>query len=162
VCPQDSGATFKVRTDPYFGDDPALTADHGLPFYRGTSSTIALESVSNVATQSPGWAVASEAQTLWYYRVALAAPEDDVRALLADTDDVLFSELDVRGDELLTIPMRPLREWFSEHADAYAPRPVTFGDTATWCRIVPLDDVLAAVEGCGREQGVFASLATGR
>jgi hypothetical protein len=51
-----------------------------------------------------------------------------------------------------------MRAWFAECAGAYPSRPVTSGGHSAWYRLVPRDDIIAALPV--REAGpVFASVA---
>lgn len=136
---------IKVKADPYFGIDSRKIGDRGLPFYRADGGCLAFEAVANSATRELGWTLASEAHDLYYYYLAIGQTADEVRALLAEPDEVFFSEIAVERDELLVLPMAHLREWFEEHYQDYAPRPVMHAGGASWYRLVPRADVEKAL-----------------
>lgn len=153
---------IKVKSDPYIGDDATSISDRDLPFYRGVSDTMALEAVADAATRSEGWALASQADQLWYYRIALSAPEDEVRALLAEPDAVFYAELPVAADDLAELDMRALRSWFEENMGAYPSRPVAVGGTSSWQRLVPRQMLLDTLPGVHVIGPVFAEIAATR
>lgn len=148
----------KVKADPYFGSDPSLVVDRSKPFYRQSGDTFAFEAVADASTRAQGWALTSDADQLWYYRLAIASPEDEVAALLAEPDEVFFGELAVEADHLTELPMRGLSEWFEANLDAYPPRPVSAAGVASWCRLVPETDLRAGVANVRSIGPVFASL----
>lgn len=137
----------KVKVDCYCGMDAEKIADRALTFYRGNTSSYALESLTDATTRTAGWVQSSMAEELLYYRLAIARPEAEVAALLAGTDMVFFAELGVEYDELRVVPMRELRDWFERSNDRYMSRPVLSGDRSAWYRIVPMSDVDSAVSG---------------
>jgi len=157
---EGSRRRVKVKPDPYFGSDPGKIADRSLTFYRADVSAYAFESIANSATREPGWASGSDADELFYYRVALGQTEEEIRALMNEPDEVFFSELSVDRDELVTMPMAATRAWFDSHADNYQARPVIVGGVAAWYRLVPREDIEAAVQGIKIVGPVFRSLAT--
>ena len=146
----------KVKSDPYFGTDPALIADRSLPFYRADSRSYALETISDAGTRAPGWALTSEADELLYLFLAITSTEVEMAALVAAPDDVFFSRLPVERDELHALPMSPLRSWLSSTQEAYPARPVTAGPRASWIRLVPTADVAGAGIGVRVLGSVFA------
>lgn len=148
----------KVKADPYAGTDPLLVADRTRPFYRERTDDLALESVADAEHRTPGWALESDADELWYYRLAIDADEAEVRALMREPDVVFFDELAVRDDDLTVIPMSALNVWFAANHESYTPRPVMVGGTATWHRLVPMSDVMRAVPGVRVVGPVFAAL----
>jgi hypothetical protein len=150
---------IKVKPDPYFGTDPAKVSNRSLVFYRAEAGSYAFESVANSATRAPGWIVESEADDLYYYYLALAQEEDEVRALLAEPDDVLFSELKVERDDLRILPMAETRRWFESHAENYTPRPVMLGTSAAWFRLVPRSDIEQELPGIKIVGPIFARMA---
>ena len=89
--------------------------------------------------------MASEAQDLYYYYLALGQTQDEVRALLSEPDEVFFSEIAVERDELLILPMDKVRAWFEDHHQDYSPRPVMHDGVASWYRLVPRADVEKAL-----------------
>jgi hypothetical protein len=135
----------KVKSDMYFGDDAAKIGDRDLIFYRRRGDDYAFESISHHLTRQPGWIFRSDADQLYYYFLAIAQPEEEVRALMGEQDDVFFSELAVECDSLHVIAMPPLREWFEANYESYAPRPVLVGDHSAWYRIVSQRMLAAAV-----------------
>ena len=150
--------TIKVKAAPYFGTDQAKIGDRSLVFYRADTGSFAFEAVADAATREPGWIVDSEADDLYYYYLALAQREGEIRALLREPDDVFFAELAVDRDDLTVLPMVATRRWFTSHAEDYTPRPVSLGDRSAWCRLASRADVRASVE-CARIIGpVFPAL----
>lgn len=143
---QNGRRQIKVKADPYFGLDRAKEADRSLFFYRPDMNSYAFEFVANSATREPGWIFGSDADEIYYYFLALGQAEDEVRALLAEPDEVLFSELKVERDDLRVLPMADTRRWFEAHADAYTPRPVVTGGAAAWYRLVPREDLEREVQ----------------
>ena len=136
---------LKMKPDPYFGTDPAKVNNRALTFYRADAGSYAFEAVANSATREPGWMFDSQADDLYYYYLALAHDEDEVRALLSEPDAVLFSELKIDRDELRILPMAETRIWFERHFEEYPPRPVMLGGAAAWYRLVPRADIERAV-----------------
>ena len=151
--------SVKVKADPYFGTDSAKIGDRSLAFYRADTGMAALEAVANSTTRQPGWMLESDADELCYYYLALAQPEDEVRALLGEPDEVFFSELEVERDDLIVIPMAEARVWFEANADSYPPRPVFLGSTSAWYRLVPRAVLQSELPGVRIVGPVFASLA---
>jgi hypothetical protein len=147
-----------VKADPYFGTDPRKIGDRELVFYRADEGCLAFEAVANSATRELGWTLVSEAQDLYYYYLVLSQTEDEVRALLAEPDEVFFSELAVERDELLVLPMDTLRDWFGAHYQNYPPRPVMGIDSAAWNRLVPRSDLEKAWGRLTSAGAVFAKL----
>lgn len=148
----------KVKADPYIGTDPAKINDRDLPFYRSDAGIYAFEAVANSATREPGWIFNTEADELYYYYVAVAQTEDEVRALFAEPDEVFLSELRVDLDDLHILPMRETLEWFEANYEQYTPRPVMQGGFAAWYRLVPRADIMGAVGGIRDVGPVFATL----
>jgi hypothetical protein len=139
--------TAKVKADPYFGLDRAKAHDRSLPFYRNDAGRYAFESISNSKTREPGWILSAEADELFYYWIAVAQTEEEVRVLLGEPDDVLFSELQVERDDLRVLPMAPVKTWFAVHSEEYTPRPVTVGGHIAWFRLIPREDIDRAIPG---------------
>jgi hypothetical protein len=150
---------IKVKADPYFGTDERKVADRALSFYRADTESYAFEAVANSITREPGWTLASDAQDLYYYCLALLQSPDEIGALLVEPDDVFFSELSVERDELTVLPMQAVRTWFGQHHPEYVPRPVMFDGYAAWCRLVPRHDVERAIPGVRRVGPVFGGIA---
>lgn len=148
----------KVKADAYFGTDPVKIAARGLPFYRADMNCYAFEAVANSATREPGWIFESVADELYYYFLALGQAEDELKALLAENDDVLFSELKVERDTLVLLPMSATRDWFEANYDRYTPRPVMTAGVSAWYRLVPKADIDSAVAGIKNLGPVFATL----
>lgn len=149
----------KVKSDAYFGNDPAKVQDRGLVFYRGDAGHYAFESISNNMTREPGWMFNSDADELLYFYIVIAQPEEEVAALLEEPDDVFFSELKVDRDELRILPMKETREWFEAHYEEYTPRPVKSGDHSAWYRLIPRADIDTQVSGIRIVGSLFSSLA---
>ncbi len=149
---------IKVKADPYFGTDSRKIGDRRLQFYRAEEGCFAFEAVADTATRELGWTLASDAQDLYYYYLALGQTPDEVRALLAEPDEVFFSEIDVERDELLILPMDRVREWFEEHHQEYAPRPVMHDGVASWYRLVPRADVERGIGRIHSAGPIFAKL----
>ena len=147
TAPDGVRRSAKVKADPYFGNDARKIGDRSLPFYRADTGSFAFESVADAVTREPGWTIDSEADGLFYYYLALAQEEEDVRALLREPDGVFFSEIHVERDDLVILPMAATRRWFAEQADKYPPRPVSLGGRSAWCRLVSRSDVQTQVEG---------------
>lgn len=149
----------KVKADAYFGTDRAKIADQSLTFYRETVRSYAFETISHHLTRDLGWIFNSMADEILYYYVAIAQSEDDVAALMQETDAVFFTELAVERDELHVLPMAPLRAWFEANHERYMPRPVTLGDHSAWFRIIPIADITAAIPSVQVRGQIFSSLA---
>jgi hypothetical protein len=149
---------IKVKADPYFGTDSRKIGDRSLAFYRADEGCLALEAVSNGSTRELGWTLASEAQDLYYYYLALGQTQDEVRALLAEPDEVFFSEIAVERDELLILPMDKVRAWFEDHHQDYSPRPVMHDGVASWYRLVPRADVEKALGRISNAGALFPRL----
>lgn len=137
----------KVKADAYFGTDQGRVIDRSLPFYRSDTGHYAFESISNTKTRELGWMFNSDADELFYYYIALSQTEEEAEALLAEPDEVLFSELDVDRDELRILPMRSTRSWFEDHYEEYTPRPVTLEERVAWYRMIPRRDIDSSVTG---------------
>jgi len=155
------GTKVKVKPDAYYGSDPRKIADQGLPFYRAPVSCYAFETISHHVTRDPGWMFNSLADELYYYFLAIDQSEDEVAALMAEPDEVFFSELSVERDDLHVLPMPALREWFDANHERYTPRPVKLGDHSGWFRIIPVADIDTAVPGVSDRGPVFARLTQG-
>ncbi|MDY0341300.1 MAG: hypothetical protein RBS17_08815 [Coriobacteriia bacterium] len=153
--------TARVQADCYFGTDSEKVADRSLPLYRMESSTYALEETADVATRMPGWIFSSVADVLLYYRMAIGRPEAEVSALLGSPDEVFFSELGIERDELQVIPLPALRTWFAREADRFTPRPVFANGRMSWCRIVPISDLVSAISDVRVIDSVYGSLGAG-
>jgi hypothetical protein len=151
---------IKVKADPYFGTDSAKIRDRALTFYRPDTGAYAFEAVANSATREPGWMLDSEADDLYYYYLTLSQEEDDVRALLAERDEVFFSEIAVERDDLLILPMAETRAWFARHADSYPPRPVMVGGASSWYRLIPRVDAQRQLEGVRIVGPIFSGVAS--
>lgn len=150
---------IKIKSDSYFGTDPAKVCDRDLVFYRPDAGHYAFESISNNMTREPGWMFNSEADELYYYYIALTQPEDEVAALLGEPDEVFFSELKVERDQLQVLPMRQTQHWFEEHYEEYTPRPVTVGDHSAWYRLIPRADIEGSLPGIRSLGPVFQTVA---
>ena len=151
----------KVKPDPYFGTDVTKINDRSRAFYRANADSYAFEAVANTVTRTPGWIFASPADDLYYYRIALVQQEDEIRALMAEPDEVFFSELAVERDELQILSMPQVRAWFEAHFEEYTPRPVMLGGAAAWYRLVPRRDIEGAVAGIKNIGSVFERLKRG-
>jgi hypothetical protein len=151
---------IKLKADPYFGTDSSKIRDRSLTFYRPDTGAYAFEAVGNSATREPGWMLGSEADDLYYYYLTLGQEEEEVRALLAERDEVFFSEIAVERDDLLILPMAETRSWFEGHADSYPPRPVTVGGSSSWYRLVPRVDAQRQLEGVRIVGPVFSGVAS--
>lgn len=145
-----------VKADSYAGVDPAKVARRELVFYRPSTGMYGLESLADTFSRQPGWVQRSQADELFYYRLAIAQTEDEVAALMDEPDDVFFSEIAVERDDLRIIPMRPLQEWFAATGERYSPRPVLTEGRSAWYRIVPEADLEAGVAGVQRVGSIFA------
>ena len=137
----------KVKADAYFGTDQGKVVDRSRPFYRSDAGHYAFESISNTKTRESGWMFNSDADELFYYFIVLSQTEEEAEALLAEPNEVLFSELDVDRDELRILPMRGTRSWFEEHYEEYTPRPVTLEEHVAWYRMIPREDIDSSVTG---------------
>ncbi len=155
---QGSRNRIKVKADQYFGVDPAKINDRALSFYREDAHSYAFEAVSNAATREPGWIFESMADEIYYYYLAIGQPEDEVRALLSEPDEVFMSELAVDRDELVILPMGATRTWFETNYERYTPRPVLIAGASAWYRLVPRADIEGAVQGIKRVGPVLRSL----
>ena len=149
----------KLKADPYFGTDPRKISDRGLSFYRADASSFAFEAVADSVTREPGWTLASDAQDLFYYYLALSQSPEEIAALMGERDEVFFSELAVERDELVVMPMPGVRAWFEEHYNEYAARPVMLDGVAAWYRLVPRRDVERAVGGVRNVGSIFSAVA---
>ena len=149
---------IKVKADPYFGTDARKVADRALPFYRASADSYAFEALADTTTREPGWTLASDADDLYYYYLALTQSPDDVSALMTERDEVFFSELAVERDELVVLPMQAVRSWFDTHHAEYTPRPVMHDRGAAWCRLVPREELERAVPGARTVGAVFGQL----
>jgi hypothetical protein len=149
---------IKVKADSYFGTDPAKVRDRTLTFYRQDSFAYAFEAVANTATREPGWMFNSSADEIYYYYLAIAQPEADVRALMGEPDEVFFTELAVERDELVVMPMAVTREWFEANFERYTPRPVMNAGASAWYRLVPREDLERAVPEVRRVGPIFVGL----
>lgn len=155
---QGARQRVKVKTDPYFGIDPAKVGDRSLTYYREDKAHFAFEAVANAATREPGWVFDSEADYLYYYFVAISQAEDEIQALADEPDEVFFGELMVDRDELVILPMKELRAWFEVSFERYTPRPVLVGGASAWYRLVPRADLHKSVEGMRSVGSVFRTL----
>lgn len=155
-----AGRTVKVKVKPdaYFGRDSDKIAERSLTYYRPEGDHYAFEAISNAATREPGWIFNSEADELYYYLLAVSQTESEVAAIMAEPDEVFFSELKVDRDELHIMPMKPVREWFEANYEKYTPRPVNVGQHSAWYRIIPRDVLARAVPGRRVVSSVFARL----
>jgi hypothetical protein len=149
---------IKVKADAYYGSDPRKIADQELVFYRAPVDSYAFETISHHVTRDPGWVVASTADDLYYYFLALDQTEDEVAVLMDGPEELFFSELSVERDDLHVIPMAALRTWFEANGDAYTPRPVKVGDHSSWYRIIPVAEIDRSVPGVVEKGPVFARL----
>lgn len=148
--------TAKVRADSYAGDDPQKIADRSLSFYRQRTGLYGLETLADTFSRQPGWAHRSQADELLYYRLAIAQTEDEVAALMDESDGVFFSELAVEQDDLRIVPMGALQQWFAIAGERYAPRPVLVDGRSSWYRLVPEPDLEGNVPGVERLGSAFA------
>jgi len=159
VCNRGGSSTkIKVKADAYYGADPRKVADQGLVFYRAPVHCYAFETISHHLTRDPGWMVASSADELYYYRLALAQTEEEIAALMNEADAVFFSELWVDRDELVVLPMHETRTWFVANAEKYQARPVITGGVSSWNRLIPRADIDTAVAGLNNVGSIFRSL----
>jgi hypothetical protein len=149
----------KIKPDVYFGSDSAKVADRNLSLYREDAGRCAIQAVANSATRAPGWIYTSEADEIFYYYLAISQPEDQVRELLSEPDDVFFSRLQVDRDDLLVLPMAETRAWFAEQADGCPSRPVAHGDFSAWYRLVPRAEIESGVRGVSDRGAIFGGLA---
>jgi hypothetical protein len=149
---------IKVKPDSYFGTDPRKINDLSLTFYRSDAGHYAFESISDPVTREPGWMFNSRADDLYYYYLAIAMGEEDIRALMSEPDEVFFTELAVDRDELRILPMREMQTWFNDHFEEYPPRPVTSGQRSSWYRLIPRDDVDRAQPNLKVVGPIFARL----
>ncbi|HSK48479.1 MAG TPA: hypothetical protein VLA05_10835 [Coriobacteriia bacterium] len=154
----DGVRRIKVKPDAYYGIDATKAADRSLALYRGSTGSLALEAVANSVTREPGWGLSSDADDLFYYFVAISQPEDVVAELAAQSDEVLFANLEVERDELLVLPMPATVKWFAQNIDRYAPRPVARAGVSAWYRLVPRADVEAGVKGVRSAGPIFESI----
>lgn len=145
----------KVKPDVYFGTDPAKVRNRDFAFYRSDAGHYAFESIANHMTREAGWMFSSEADELFYYYLVIAQPEEEIRALLGEPDDVFFGELKVERDELRILPMAATRTWFEEHYEEYTPRPVMVGDVSAWYRLIPRSDIDTQVPGIRNAGAIF-------
>lgn len=148
----------KIKADPYFGLDARRVSDRSLTYYRGDASAFAFEAVANASTREPGWMFATAADEIFYYYLAITQTEDEVAALVSESDDVLFTELAVERDELVTLPVSETRAWFEAHYEQYTPRPVMSGGASAWYRLVPRADIEYVVPGIRSVGSIFKSL----
>lgn len=148
----------KVKADPYYGRNTTHAQDRSLSFYRTDHASYAMESIANASTRDPGWIANSVADELFYYFVAITQPEDIVRFLLNEPDDLFFRELQVERDELVILPMKGVRTWFDENSERCAPRPVVSGASASWNRLVPRVDLESGVGSIQRVGSIFSTL----
>jgi hypothetical protein len=152
--------TVKVKPDPYFGTDPTKAADRDLSFYREDARCCALQAIADSSTRDPGWVFTSDADEIFYYYLAIAQPEDEVRAIFAEDDEQFFSRLKVERDDLLVLPMAGTRAWLAERVERYPSRPVALGGYSAWYRLVPRAEIESAVAGVSDRGPVFAGVAT--
>ncbi len=154
---RDGGKTVrvKVKPDAYFGIDPVKVHDRELPFYRSDVSHYAFEAVADSLTREPGWVFRSDADDLYYYFLTLGQSEEEVRALVAEPDEVFFTELTVERDELCVLPMDAIKDWFGSRFEEYTPRPVAVGDHTAWYRLVPRAHIDGSVPGVRIVGSVF-------
>ncbi len=151
----------KVKADAYCGSDPDKIAARELTYYRAATGSYGLEVVADTITRQPGWVQRSQADELYYYRIAIAQPEAEVRALMDEPDEVFFVELKVEADDLRIVPMQSLRAWFEATADRYTPRPVLTDGRSAWYRIVPESELERGVAGIQRVGPIFGALVRG-
>ena len=148
----------KVKPDVYFGSDPAKVADRNLSFYREDAGGCALQAVADSPNRDPGWILTSDADEIFYYYLGIAQPEDQVRALLAEPDEVFFSRLKVERDDLLVLPMATTRAWFAQNAERCPSRPVALGEHSAWYRLARRAEVESAVRGASDRGPIFGGL----
>lgn len=146
----------KVKADPYCGVDPVRIADLELAFYRRRHEEYALETIGEGIDRPAGWAASSDADELLYYFLAIEQTEDEIRDLVADSDDeVFFRGIRVARDDLRIIPMDALRDWFVEHQRDFPSRPVRSGAGSAWYRLVPTAVLEDAVPGVVRVGSIY-------
>jgi len=155
---QGEQRSVKVKPDVYFGSDHAKIADRSLSLYREDAGGCALQAVADSPNRDPGWILTSDADEIFYYYLAIAQPEDQVRALLTEPDEILFSQLKVERDDLLVLPMAATRTWFAENAERYPSRPVALGEYSAWYRLVSRAEVESAVRGASDRGPIFGGL----
>lgn len=151
--------SIKVKADSYYGTDPAKIARRELTYYRPETASYGLEAIADTFSRQPGWVQRSRADDLYYYRLVLGQPEEEVAALMEGPDEVFFNEIRVERDDLRVLPMDALRSWFETSGDSYMPRPVLTDGRTAWYRIIPEADVERGVAGVRRVGSVFATLA---
>jgi hypothetical protein len=149
----------KVKPDVYFGSDPVKIADRSLTFYREDAGRCALQAVADSTTRDPGWIMTSEADEIYYYYLVISQPEDEIRALLGESDKEFFTGLKVDRDDLLVLPMAATRTCFAEQAERYPSRPVAHGERSAWYRLVPRSEIESAVRGATDRGPIFGGLA---
>lgn len=148
TCVADAGIRrIKVKADAYCGHDPAKAADRSLGFYRPPTGSFALEAIADASARTPGWALDSEADDLYYYFLAVPFPEASVAELWRLSDIDFARALNIDDDELVVIPMGALSAWFSANLNRYQSRPVATGAGSGWYRLVPRLDIEAGVSG---------------
>jgi hypothetical protein len=149
----------KVKPDVYFGSDPAKISDRSLSFYRQDAGSCALQAVADSSTREPGWIMTSQADEIFYYYLAIAQPEDEVRTLFGTSDEAFFSRLKVDRDDLLVLPMAATKACFAEQAERYPSRPVSHGERSAWYRLVPRAEIESSVTGVVDRGSIFGGLA---
>ena len=116
---------IKVKADPYFGTDSRKIGDRGAR--RSTAPTtgcLAFEAIANTLDARARLDARLRGRGALLLLPRARQTQDEVRALLAEPDEVFFSELAVERDELLVLPMDKTRAWFEAHYQDYPPRPV--------------------------------------
>jgi hypothetical protein len=150
--------SIKIKPDVYYGSDPAKVEDRNLSLYREDAGRCALQVVADSSTREPGWILTSDADEIYYYYLAIAQPEDQVRALCDEPDETFFSGLQVERDDLLVLPMAAMRAWFVQQAERSPSRPVAHGDHSAWYRLVPRAEVERSVPGVSDRGPIYAAL----
>ena len=134
------------------------TADSALTFYRPPTDLLALEAVADSVSRAPGWALGSEADALYYFRLAIPMNEHELAELVRCDDDALVDGVVADNDDLLIVPMRPLAAWFSANLDRYPSRPVATSEGSGWYRLVPRGDVVGAIQGTRSVDSLLARI----
>ena len=150
--------SVKIKPDSYFGTDANKVRERAWSFYREDAGVCALEAVAGSSMRDPGWMFTSDADEIFYYYLAIAQPEDEVRALVAAPDAEFFSALKVERDDLLVLPMKAAREWFSQKYEQYPSRPVALGGGSAWYRLMPRAELEADVDGVVDRGPIFSAL----
>lgn len=124
--------SIDLKVDSYFGTDPAKKA-RGL--YNLDSGVLLIETTSQLRYDRadldrhpdvPGWFFTSQADTIYYYFVAIETPAATLKPILARREILknrngaaelfereLIGALNIERDELLTYSLEKARKWYS-------------------------------------------------